>query len=112
MLESLGYTVTTSKNGEEAIDCYRRCFEQKLPYDAVILDLTVKGGMGGKQAVKEILSINPNACCIVSSGYSSDPIMAGYSKYGFKGVLCKPYPFDELASLITTLTQNKSTPIQ
>ena len=65
------------------------------------MDLTVPGSMGGLQAVKEILEIDPKAKVIVSSGYSNDPVMSNYKKYGFKGVIAKPYKIEEMMKVIT-----------
>ena len=67
------------------------------------MDLTVPGAMGGAQATKEILRINPDAKVIVSSGYSNDPIMSHYKEYGFKGVIAKPYRIEEIMNVINDL---------
>ncbi|HGE70654.1 TPA: response regulator, partial [Candidatus Poribacteria bacterium] len=71
--------------------------------DLVILDLTIHGGIGGKETVRDILAINPNAKVIVSSGYSDDPIMADPKKYGFISAIAKPYKIDELNAVISCL---------
>lgn len=71
------------------------------PFDVVIMDLTVPGGMGGKEAVKQILAIDPKAKVIVSSGYSNDPVMSDYQKYGFCNVVTKPFKMEELSEKIT-----------
>ena len=103
MLEHLGYSVTTCANGEEAIALYRDAQGSGDPYLAVIMDLTVLGGMGGKDAAKEILIIDPDARLIVSSGYSDDPVMANYRNYGFRTLLPKPYNVSGLAEILATL---------
>jgi two-component system cell cycle sensor histidine kinase/response regulator CckA len=95
MLKSLGFEVDYAENGEEAIEKY-----PNGGYGLVLMDLTIQGGMGGKQAVSRILEIDPEAIVIVSSGYSNDPVMADYKKYGFKGVIVKPYRIDELTSTL------------
>lgn len=95
MLKSLGFEVDYASHGEEALEKYR-----KKGYDLVIMDLTIQGGMGGKEALSRLLEIDPDATAIVSSGYSNDPVMADYSKYGFKGVIVKPYLVDELKSVL------------
>jgi two-component system, cell cycle sensor histidine kinase and response regulator CckA len=73
------------------------------PFRAVILDLTVRGGMGGRECAGEILSIDPGALVLVSSGYSNDPIMSEYRSYGFRGVITKPYDIAELGHALHLL---------
>jgi len=91
MLDELGYHTLACANGNEAIALYRTSKEAGNPFSAVIMDLTIPGGMGGKEAASQILSIDPHARLVVSSGYSNDPIMAEYSDYGFSATLPKPY---------------------
>ena len=100
LLEVVGCTVSLAMDGNQAIEIFKEANDNGEPYDAVIMDLTIPGGMGGKEAVKEILSIDPDAKTIVSSGYSSDPVMAKYGDFGFKGVLSKPFTFPELEQTI------------
>jgi len=100
MLEEIGYQVTTCGDGAEAIRLYTGAGESGTPFLAVIMDLTIPGGMGGKEAAKKILAIDPTACLIVSSGYSSDPIMSDYRSYGFTGAIAKPYRITELEQLL------------
>lgn len=100
MLEFLGYEVELAKDGGEAIDIYARCLDSDAPVDVVIMDLTIPGGMGGAKAVREILALHPAAKVIVSSGYSEDPIMAEYRRYGFCGAIAKPYQLQELEKVI------------
>jgi len=100
MLKLKKYSVVTVKNGESAIEKYQASLKNGEPFDVVIMDLTIPVGMGGMEAVKELLQINPEVKCIVSSGYADDPIMANYSSYGFCGAICKPFVPDELTSLI------------
>jgi len=87
MLENLGYKPEFAKDGAEAIESYKKAMESEKPYDAVILDLTIPGGMGGKDAVKKLLEISPEVKAIVSSGYSDDPVLSNFQEYGFKGVI-------------------------
>ncbi|HAK60612.1 MAG TPA: hypothetical protein DCO77_09555, partial [Nitrospiraceae bacterium] len=82
MLNELGYDVAFAKNGSEAIDVYRKNKESGSPFSAVIMDLTIPGGMGGKEAVLKLAAFDPDVKAIVSSGYSNDPIMAEYTDYG------------------------------
>ncbi len=100
MLTLLGHKVTLARNGEEAIDTYKEAVEESAPFDLVIMDLTIRGGMGGKETVEKLLKLYPDAKIIVSSGYSDDAVMSNYKEYGFKGMLKKPYTLSELASLI------------
>jgi DNA-binding NtrC family response regulator len=94
-----GYMVDFARNGEEAISLY-----QENVYDVVILDLTIPGGMGGKETIRELLKIDPKVKAIVSSGYSSDPIMSDYKQYGFRNVMAKPYKIEELDEIIQRVT--------
>jgi len=71
-----------------------------LPYDAVIIDLTIPGGMGGKEAIVKLLQIDPGVKAIVSSGYSNDPVMAEYAIYGFSGVVTKPFDIEQLSKVL------------
>ena len=73
---------------------------KRSPFDVVLLDLTVPGGMGGKETMKRLHEIDPKVCGIVSSGYSNDPIMASFEDFGFRGVLVKPYQIEELSRLL------------
>ncbi len=85
-----GYEIMYANNGEEAVDLYHKEMKTSNPFDAVILDLTIRGGTGGKEAIKKLLEIDPNVKAIVSSGYSNDPVMAKFREYGFRAVLAKP----------------------
>ncbi len=91
-----GYFVDTVKDGEAAIEKYRHALKRKAPFDVVCMDLTIPGGMGGAEAVQEILKINSEAKVIVFSGYSNDPVMANFKEYGFVGKLTKPFELKEL----------------
>ena len=100
MLKFLGYKVEFARDGTEAIELYKKAKESEEPFDAVILDLTVPGGMGGKEAIQKLLEIDPKVKAIVSSGYSIDPIMSNFKKYGFRGVVAKPYKVKELSEML------------
>ncbi|WP_224982966.1 ABC transporter substrate-binding protein [Geomonas agri] len=100
MLEQLGYTPTTCCEGSEAVELYRAARQNGEHYDAVIMDLTIPGGMGGKEAAQRILELDPHACLIVSSGYSNDPVMSEYKKHGFRATLSKPYTVKEIARVL------------
>ncbi len=100
MLKRVGYEATVVRDGNDAIELYKKSKESNNPFDVVILDLTIPGGMGGKETINELLKIDPEIITIVSSGYSNDPIMADYKKYGFKDVITKPYEIEELSKVI------------
>ena len=99
LLSSLGYEVLLAIDGDEAIKLYKENMSQEK-IDAIIMDLTIPGGMGGKDAVKEILQLDPEAKVIVSSGYSNDPVMANYMDYGFCAAIVKPYQLQNLKHVI------------
>ena len=105
MLRNVGFSADTVSDGEQAIQRYEEALKSSQPFDVVILDLTVPGGKGDKDAVKDILELDPEATVIVSSGYADDPVLANYAEYGFKGVVAKPYTMRQLeATLQQVLT--------
>jgi PAS domain S-box-containing protein len=103
MLESLGYEAELTMSGAEAIDRFRAAEHQGSPFVAVILDLTVPGGMGGAEAVTHIKTIRADVPVIVTSGYADDPVMAKFHEYGFDGVLPKPFPIPALRRALAEL---------
>jgi len=107
ILDSIGYEVHTVADGSATLQMYKEATEKGLPYDAVILDLTVPGQMGGKETVGELLKMDPQACVIVSSGYYNDPIMADHEKWGFKGVIPKPYGVKELSETVAGVLKDR-----
>ncbi len=100
MLVKLGHEVVLSANGEEAIKLYQESMTSGKCFDLVIMDLTIPGGMGGEDAVRGILDLNPKAKVIVSSGYSNDPIMANCADFGFCSAIVKPYQLQELSRVV------------
>jgi len=100
LIESLGLKVVSAGDGESAVKLFNEYYERGELFDLVILDLTIRGGMGGLEAFSAMRMIAPEVKGIVSSGYSSDPVMSNYREYGFTGVLKKPYMFNELGRLI------------
>jgi PAS domain S-box-containing protein len=103
LLHTLGYTVEGVADGGEAIVRYQAALEQGAPFDVVVLDLTVPGGMGGKECIRRLRALDPEVKAIVASGYSGDPIMAEYGTHGFHGVVRKPYSPAELAEALKRL---------
>lgn len=100
MLGHIGYEVEFAGDGDKAIELYKEAKESGHPFDAVIMDMTIPGGIGGKEAIKKLLEIDPDVKAIVSSGYFSDPIMSEFKRYGFRNVLAKPYRIKELTETL------------
>jgi CheY-like chemotaxis protein len=107
MLDYLGYHASTCEDGKEAIRLYKTAIESGMPYSAVIMDLTIPGGMGGKETAQQVLAIDPEACLIVSSGYSNDPILSDYRSYGFAGAVSKPYSLNELGQQLSMILSKR-----
>lgn len=105
ILEHLGYLVQTAKNGDELVALFKHHRLAGAEYDAVILDLTIPGGMGGAEALREILKIDPAVKAIVASGYFNHPVMAEYREHGFKGVLTKPFEVHDLIDVLKKVTE-------
>jgi CheY-like chemotaxis protein len=103
MLAHLGHEVSITKEGAEAVALYEEHLATAAPFDLVLMDLTIPGGMGGKEAVARIRAIDPRARVVVSSGYSNDPVMANYAEYGFAAAIVKPYKLAELAEVINSI---------
>ncbi|OHD15462.1 MAG: hypothetical protein A2086_08310 [Spirochaetes bacterium GWD1_27_9] len=106
VLSHLGFTVELVENGEDAIELYKKSMKNGQKFDVVIMDLTIPGGMGGKETIKELIKIDPNVKAIVSSGYSTDPVMANYKEYGFKGIITKPYTIKDFISVLDNVVEN------
>lgn len=102
-LEQLGYETELAREGAEAIAIYKEALRSENPFDAVIMDLTISEGMGGKEAIRVLLEIDPDVKAIVSSGYSDDSIMANYKNCGFSGIMTKPYEIEALSALLNSV---------
>ncbi|MFH2005420.1 MAG: response regulator [bacterium] len=100
MLERIGFAVTVAEHGQEAIALYEQALTTDRPFDAVIMDLVIDGGMGGKETMRRLLELDPNVSAIVASGYSNDDVMARYRQYGFRAVLAKPFQMSELTAAL------------
>jgi CheY-like chemotaxis protein len=107
-LEFLGYEVDAVPDGEACIKAYVTARDEGHPYAVVIMDLTIPGGMGGKEAIQRLRQIDPDVRAIVSSGYSHGPEMANHKQHGFRGMVGKPYKVEELAKEITAVLTSKS----
>ena len=107
MLSRLGYEADFACDGSQAIEKFLKAQESDQAFDAVILDLTIPGGMGGKEAMQGLLKIDPQVKAIVSSGYSDDPIMADFQKYGVSDVIAKPYRVAELSKILQRVIPEK-----
>lgn len=103
MLNLGGYQVELTADGAEALEKYKQAMDAHDPFDVVIMDLTIPGGMGGKEAIGKLREIDPSAAVIVSSGYATGSIMSEYKKYGFSAVIAKPYSIQQLQETITGL---------
>ena len=104
MLNYLGYEAVCADHGEEALLRFEQARALGEPFDAVIVDLTVPGGMGGHETVQRLRMLDPEVRAVVSSGYSNDPILANFRTYGFSGVIAKPYQMAELARVLVEVT--------
>jgi CheY-like chemotaxis protein len=103
LLSALGYQVVVAADGEQAVERYRGGLESGRRFDAVILDLTIPGGMGGKETIRRLLALDPEVKAVVSSGYSNDPVMAEYKKFGFRAVIQKPYNAQRMSRVLAAM---------
>jgi CheY-like chemotaxis protein len=103
MLRSLGYQTETVSDGEMAVERYAAALHAGTPYDAVIMDLTVPGGMGGAEALALLRELDPAVCAIVMSGYADTGLLADYQHVGFSGRLAKPFSLRDLATTVHDL---------
>lgn len=100
MIAALGHDVVSAEDGRKAIELFLQARDAGTPFDLLILDLTIKGGMGGEEAIAKIRDIDPEVKAVVSSGYADSPIVADYRAYGFSAVLNKPYRLYELRNCL------------
>ena len=105
MIDALGHEVECADNGENAVEKFRLALKSGRPFDVVILDLTIKGGMGGEQTIRILREIDPDVKAIVSSGYADNPVIADYRSYGFLDRLNKPYNIDAVSDSLNALLQ-------
>lgn len=107
ILTVAGYEVTITADGSQAVACYREALDAGTPFGAVILDLTVPGGMGGEKTMAELAAIDSSAAGIVSSGFSENPVLADFAAYGFAGMVPKPYRSKDLLKAVKTVMEMK-----
>jgi PAS domain S-box-containing protein len=103
MIQLLGHDVEFAMHGEEAVEKYKASLESGRPFDVVILDLTIRGGLGGSETIERLLAVNPKIKAVVSSGYSEDAVISDYHSYGFSARLTKPYRLQELSDTLNNL---------
>ena len=106
ILTHLGYEAEVAQNGEKALEAWRAAMAQQRPFLAVIMDLTISGGMGGAEAVLKLKSLDPSAKAIVSSGYADDPVMAAHEAHGFDGALPKPFKVEDIERVLSDAAGN------
>ena len=104
MLRYLGYDVQCVAEGKEALDRYQEAYHAQRPFSAVILDLTVPGGLGGKDIMRQLMEFDPHVKAIVASGYYNDPVISRHSAFGFHGVVAKPFRLTELSQVLQQVT--------
>jgi two-component system cell cycle sensor histidine kinase/response regulator CckA len=103
MLEYLGFDAMRVVDGVDAVKEYKKSQDDGMPFSAVIMDLSIPGGMGGEEAVREVLRLDHDAKVFVSSGYSTDPIMVNYQDYGFAGGIAKPFDLAALQKILSLI---------
>ena len=103
LLENRGYEVEAVLDGASAVEQYRRRWESGRPFDIVLMDLTVPGGVGGNEALTRILQFDPKVRAVVCSGYSDNPVMANYREAGFVAALHKPFRVNDLETVIQNI---------
>jgi DNA-binding NtrC family response regulator len=107
ILGLLGYSADLAEDGAKALELYRNAKEAGEPYEVVITDLTIPGGMGGKETIQKLRELDPQVKAIVFSGYADDPIMSRHAEFGFKGFIKKPYTISDVSeSLHRVLSEN------
>ena len=109
LLENIGYEVETCGDGWEVLSAYEKALKEKNPFDAVILDLIISDGLGGKKTMQKLIDIDPEVKGIVSSGFSGEINLTEYQKYGFTNVIEKPYKIEKLDEILAQIIGNKST---
>jgi CheY-like chemotaxis protein len=107
ILTCYGYQVTLASDGLEAVELYKKAKQFGEPFDAVIMDLTIPGGLGGIETITILRQIEPGVKAIISSGYSNSPVTSDYERYGFSGIVTKPYKCEELIEVLNKVIDKK-----
>jgi CheY-like chemotaxis protein len=105
ILSAHDFDITCTSNGEQAIDAYYRAIEEECPYDVLLLDLEVVGGMGGKDTIAILRQDFPHIKAVVTTGYLDDMVLSNHREHGFSGVLTKPFQMEDLISVLSSLAQ-------
>ena len=105
-LESHGFEVYCAKTGEEAIAVYNKADDFGKPFDLVLLDLQIRGGLGGVETLRALRQKHPKIRAVVTSGFVDDAVLSNYLEHGFLGVLAKPFRIDQLISVVSELATN------
>jgi PAS domain S-box-containing protein len=111
LLRRLGFEVELACDGAETVQKYSAAHSAGRPFDLVVMDLTVPGGMGGREAIEQLRKIDPGVRAIVSSGYSNDPVLANHRAYGFCGMVAKPYKVDDFARVLRAVLRESRPPM-
>ena len=109
-MQRIGYDCDVAVDGAEAVRKYQEELAAGRKYEAVVMDLTVPGGMGGREAMEHLRRLDPSVCAIVSSGYSRDPVLANYQTHGFQAVLPKPYGLEQLTKVMRGVLEGPGNP--
>ena len=108
ILKFLDYDVMVAKEGREAIDLFKKEKAAGVPFDVVILDLSVRSGLGGKETIEELRRINPRVKSVISSGFMDDPVVRDFSSHGFDERLTKPYKIPDLKNILEQLMKKNA----
>ncbi|RMF58661.1 MAG: response regulator, partial [Calditrichaeota bacterium] len=107
MLGHLGFQVAYAKNGSEAIHLYKQARHTERPFDVVIMDLSVPGGLGGRETLLNLQELDKDVCAIVSSGHFNDPVLKNYREHGFSGIIPKPYRIEDLDRVLQKVLRGR-----
>lgn len=108
LLSQLGYEVKLAREGGEAIVLYKNARDASVPFDVVLMDLSIKTGMGGLETIAKLIEMDPRVKAVLASGHVNDPVTLNYKEYGFSEVIAKPFEIEQLHELLVRLTQKPS----